>query len=971
MIDVYGARKLSPEADAALLKQFRENWTPRKKRRDPIGYQNALSDLRAERFKLPSRMADVLGIHRATYRSDEPISWLDAQRLNLEVMRSKLPGVTHRAGSDVTWNTEAPVVRLTGDQPQKLQSWLETNTTADYRPNRQAVNHAVSAQSDADRIFRQLEYLAADSTDPAVRQARIEHLRQHISYLDSVDPGLRNPRSGFKRDLELSRANARLDDIMAPDAQETIAGLRAQHDQAAVKATEARNALARTIAPDGTDLLSEYSPPSVRRYHQNAQPKALNWVVRNNPETGSIEVLMLRRGYGSEKGLNTPPGGIQDARMTGRETAVEEALEEAGLYTNPVFELTTPIGYNQTSVVSVVDFGAPVKVQRSEVQGYSWMPLDEVTPSNVAYPEYAMPQIRQLQQWAKTQTPDQFAAAATASGNSPRPRPDFSSDKPPDDGFGTVDVGDYGEELAEYGYRETADGLLVPVPVGQPIGALQGYPTELQRSHPDADSQKNTESLFDDNGDGPGASLRPLDRDSAPSRTILAGGEHGGLKGTLYPPPTTPGDAPYAPPTTPGDAPYAPPTTPGDTPYAPPTTPGDTPYAPPTTPGDTPYAPPTTPGDTPYAPPTTPGDTPYAPPTTPGDTPYAPPTTPGDAPYAPPTTPGDTPYAPPTTPGDTPYAPRLIPQYVRATLDFPGPRDPTGRTNRRDPDGPDDDVSRRVIPDPVDVEPGLNPREITHYDVTKTTTDLVTGEQTITPVEHVSIGTAEITSYSPEDPAGNVHRSGPLIIEATEDQVLLESATRRRDARLRDPGAAEIHPHDVSDADRQVVEAALAETRSASVGKRPQIREPAQFTPPTAEQRARMNERFQAQSANVGERPRIRQRSEFTAPTAEQRAKMRERFENQSRSARSGGGSRPTVKQRSGQGLSEESKAERRKVALRPGQGLAKKPDPYAGLTGGGGAARRGGGGRRRRDDEEEERRRRGGTPQITLVVRG
>ncbi len=283
----------------------------------------------------------------------------------------------------------------------------------------------------------------------------------------------------------------------------------------------------------------------------------------------------------------------------------------------------------------------------------------------------------------------------------------------------------------------------------------------------------------------------------------------------------------------------------------------------------------------------------------------------------------------------------------------------------------DDDVSRRVIPDPVDVEPGLNPREITHYDVTKTTTDLVTGEQTITPVEHVSIGTAKVTAYSPEDPAGNVHRSGPLIIEATEDQVLLESATRRRDARLRDPGAAEIHPHGVSDADRQVVEAALSEARSASVGERPQIRQPAQFTPPTAEQRARMNERFQAQSANVGERPKIRQRSEFTAPTAEQRAKMRERFENQSRSARSGGGSRPTIKQRSGQGLSEESKAERRKVALRPGQGLAKKPDPYAGLTGGGGAARRGGGGRRRRDDEEEERRRRGGTPQITLVVRG
>ena len=314
----------------------------------------------------------------------------------------------------------------------------------------------------------------------------------------------------------------------------------------------------------------------------------------------------------------------------------------------------------------------------------------------------------------------------------------------------------------------------------------------------------------------------------------------------------------------------------------------------------------------------------------------------------------------------TPDSPTITPTPNVPTI-TPTPR----QTSRDEPDRDRPKSRRRELPNPAADDPNRHPREITHYDVTKTTTDLVSGEQTIAPVEHVSIGTAKITAYSPEDPAGNVHRSGPLIIEGTEDQVLLESATRRRDARLRDPGAAEIHPHDVSDADRQVVEAALTEARSASVGERPQIRQPAQFTPPTAEQRARMNERFQAQSASVGERPKIRQRSEFTAPTAEQRAKMRQQFENQSRSARSGGGSRPTIKQRSGQELSEESKAERRQVALRPGQGLAKKPDPYAGLTGGGGAARRGGGGRRRRDDEEEERRRRGGTPQITLVVRG
>ena len=122
-------------------------------------------------------------------------------------------------------------------------------------------------------------------------------------------------------------------------------------------------------------------------------------------------------------------------------------------------------------------------------------------------------------------------------------------------------------------------------------------------------------------------------------------------------------------------------------------------------------------------------------------------------------------------------------------------------------------MSRLAIPDPEDIEPGLHPREITHYDVIRVRTDLLTGRQTVAPVEHVSISTAEVTAYSPEDPAGNVHRSGPLVIEPKEDHILLESATRQRDARLRDPGAAEIHPHDVSDADRRVVEDVLAEVQ--------------------------------------------------------------------------------------------------------------------------------------------------------------
>ena len=239
----------------------------------------------------------------------------------------------------------------------------------------------------------------------------------------------------------------------------------------------------------------------------------------------------------------------------------------------------------------------------------------------------------------------------------------------------------------------------------------------------------------------------PRTPESRPQR----GSELGRLPSPEAPPRTPPTDTPRTPP---GDTPRTPPTDtprtpPGDTPRTPPT---DTPRTPPT---DTPRTPPT---DTPRTPPT---DTPRTPPT---DTPRTPPT---DTPRTPPT---DTPRTPPTdTPAHAahptpPGRRRAILRASRPALASPlapasrpgtgivppgtppddPPSRPPGYPPRRDPD-PDPDVSRLAIPDPEDVEPGLHPREITHYDVTKTTTDLVTGEQTIAPVEHVSISTAEVT----------------------------------------------------------------------------------------------------------------------------------------------------------------------------------------------------------------------------------
>ena len=48
-------------------------------------------------------------------------------------------------------------------------------------------------------------------------------------------------------------------------------------------ANEARESLSRTIAPDTPDLFGDYASPSIRRLQQNAQPKAVNYVLRQEP----------------------------------------------------------------------------------------------------------------------------------------------------------------------------------------------------------------------------------------------------------------------------------------------------------------------------------------------------------------------------------------------------------------------------------------------------------------------------------------------------------------------------------------------------------------------------------------------------------------------------------------------------------------------------------------------------------------
>ena len=154
-----------------------------------------------------------------------------------------------------------------------------------------------------------------------------------------------------------------------------------------------------------------------------------------------------------------------------------------------------------------------------------------------------------------------------------------------------------------------------------------------------------------------------------------------------------------------------------------------------------------------------------------------------------------TPTPTPTTdtqPGTQPEPePGITPTIT--TVETPTPNQtPTPRRRRRRRGDRDDEPQRRVIPNPVADDPNRHPREVQYTEVIRHTVDLPTGEHTIEPLDDQALQTAQITAFGPQDPRGNVHRAGSVVIETEPNRVLLESATRRRDANLQDPGEAEV-----------------------------------------------------------------------------------------------------------------------------------------------------------------------------------
>ena len=298
----------------------------------------------------------------------------------------------------------------------------------------------------------------------------------------------------------------------------------------------------------------------------------------------------------------------------------------------------------------------------------------------------------------------------------------------------------------------------------------------------------------------------------------------------------------------------------------------------------------------------------------------------------------------------------------------PSPDPTTSPTSTPSPDKKKDkNVRRRELANPAANDPNVHPREVQFVEPVLHTVDTVTGEHTIEPLDGQQLRTARIKSFSSENPEGNVHRAGSVVIEVNPDHIELESATRQKDA-----SAAAPAPNEKSGPTPEQL-AAMQAHYSNYLASQQDNSEQAENSRigPTEERRARMQEHFRAHNAR-GERPPIRMQGGVSRPSAQQRAEVQARYKKQQSGAPKGksGKNRPPIKIQKGYQANTGSKSQRPPIKYLPGQGPASKPDPYAGLMGGGGGARRGGGKRRPTEQELEERRRRMGSPKIELVIK-
>ena len=93
---------------------------------------------------------------------------------------------------------------------------------------------------------------------------------------------------------------------------------------------------------------------------------------------------------------------------------------------------------------------------------------------------------------------------------------------------------------------------------------------------------------------------------------------------------------------------------------------------------------------------------------------------------------------------------------------------------------------------------------------------MVDGEHTIEPLSDQQLRTAQIKSFSNDNPKGNVHLAGSLQLESFSDHIALEAKRRRRDA-----DAPAVNLRDVKkDGDKTVAKSKAAQS-AGKIGYRP------------------------------------------------------------------------------------------------------------------------------------------------------
>ena len=246
------------------------------------------------------------------------------------------------------------------------------------------------------------------------------------------------------------------------------------------------------------------------------------------------------------------------------------------------------------------------------------------------------------------------------------------------------------------------------------------------------------------------------------------------------------------------------------------------------------------------------------------------------------------------------------------------------------------------------------------------------GEHTIEPLTDQQVRSARISSFSRENPEGEVHLAGSVQLEVNPDHIVVESNTRRKDAG--DPVDYRTigFVNNPAAPSGQQLSNIQFQNQGSSVDYRTIgfVDKPADLTP---EQLARIQPKEQKEQVDH----RSIQFKEKSGDADYSKIQFKEKssdvdvdhskiqFKDRPENGSAGKGKRKGSKGPDSSGGG--SGADYSKIKFQPGQGLAKSPDAYSGLVGGGGNRSRGGGRKKREEDDEKNRQHQRPIVQVVL----